>query len=266
LKLRTITVKDFRNFHEAEACFSPGLNVICGENGQGKTSLIESIYVVSSGKSFRTKDSIEMIRNSSEYSTVDAEVEKNGLNGGEKITDKYRIFISAEKKLYMINGCKASSEDFYGNFGCVLMSDRDMLILRGNPEERRKFIDRAVSNTDKLYLSALLRYNRILRQRNALLRRARETRLPISRLKEELEAWNSQLVEAADEIMIKREMFVEKLRECVCESYRSLFGSAENLIMTYEPSVKKKLMAMLWKFRQGCWIRWNWMLKEVIPA
>ena len=266
MKLRTITIKDFRNFKEAETSFAPGLNVICGANGQGKTSLIESIYLVSSGKSFRAKESTEMIRNGSEYSTVDAEAEKEVIAGSSPVSNKYRIFISAEKKLYMINGGKTGAEDFYGDFGCVLMSDRDMLILRGNPEERRRFIDRAVSNTDRLYLSALLRYNRTLRHRNALLRHARETRLPLARLKEELGGWNSQLVDVADEIMTKREMFVEKLHECVYTSYRSLFGSAENLTMSYEPSVKKKLPATLRKFPRGCLIHWNRIFLGVTPA
>lgn len=188
-----------------------------------------------------------MIRNGAEYAAIEGEAKKDSVVRSGQSSDKYRVFLSAEKKQYTINGCKVGTEEFYGDFGCVLMSDRDMLILRGNPEDRRKFIDRAVSNTDKIYLSALLRYNRTLRQRNSLLRRAKETRLPLSRLKGEIEAWNAGLVEAAHEIMIKREIFVEKLLSSVRESYRSLFGSSEELTMMYEPCVKKKLATMLQK-------------------
>ena len=266
MKLLRIAVKDFRNFREADVSFSPGLNIICGANGQGKTSLIESIYMVSSGKSFRARESTEMIRNGSEYASIDADVRKNGASGADEAPDRYRVFLSSDKKQFMINGAKTATEDFYGDFGCVLMSDRDMLMLRGNPEERRRFIDRAISNTDRLYLLELLRYNRILRQRNALLRRARETRMPVAKLKEELEAWDSQLVESASGIMTKREAFVERLCGNVGDSYQSLFGAAEKLEMTYEPSVKKKLAVMPKRSPKGCLRRWEKTSKKDIPA
>jgi DNA replication and repair protein RecF len=237
-------LKDFRNFAEASASFVPGLNAICGSNGQGKTSMIEAIYIVSSGKSFRAKENIEIIRNGSEYAAVEAETEKHERNVGDSIFDRYRVFFAADKKQFMINGSRTHTEDFYGDFGCVLMSDRDMLLLRGNPEERRRFINRAISNTDRIYLVELLRFNRTLRQRNALLRRAREIRKPVAKLKREVEAWDSQLAESADLIMTKREGFVAKLRDRIGRSYESLFGSHERLEMSYEPSVKKKLGIM----------------------
>ena len=203
--------------------------------------MIEAIYVISSGKSFRAKESPEVIRNGSEYAAVEAEVQKHERNVGDSIFDRYRVFVAADKKQFIINGSRTNTEDFYGDFGCVLMSDRDMLLLRGNPEERRRFIDRAISNTDRIYLVELLRFNRTLRQRNALLRYAREIRMPVSKLKREVEAWDSQLAGSADLIMTKREGFVAKLRERIGRSYESLFGSRERLEMSYEPSVKKKL-------------------------
>lgn len=242
-------MKDFRNFSDVSVSFTPGLNAICGANGQGKTSMIEAIYVLSSGKSFRARESVEMIKNGSEYAAVEAEAEKRGGKETEPITDGYRVFISAEKKQFMINGAKMSTEEFYGDFGCVLMSDRDMLLLRGNPEERRRFVDRAMSNTDRIYLAELLRFNRSLRQRNALLRHAREVRMPVAKLKGEIVAWDHQLTETAGSIMEKREGFVEKLRERIGRSYESLFGSKEKLEINYEPSVKKKLQAMQRSFQ-----------------
>jgi DNA replication and repair protein RecF len=244
LILRSISLKNFRNFSEAAASFAPGLNAICGANGQGKTSIIEAINIVSSGKSFRAKENTEVIRNGSEYAIVEAEAEKQKKKVEDSIRDRYRVFISADRKQYMINGGRTNTEDFYGDFGCVLMSDRDMLLLRGNPEERRRFIDRAISNTDKIYLVELLRFNRTLRQRNALLRHARETRMPVAKLKGEVKAWDYQLAESADLIMTKREGFTAKLKDRIGGSYKSLFGSHERLEMSYEPSVKKKLGIM----------------------
>jgi DNA replication and repair protein RecF len=234
-------LKDFRNFSEASASFAPGLNAICGSNGQGKTSIIEAINIVSSGKSFRAKENSEVIRNDSAYAVIEAEAEKHEIKVKDSISDRYRVFFAADRKQFMINGSRTNTEDFYGDFGCVLMSERDMRLLRGNPEERRRFIDRAISNTDKIYLVELLRFNRTLRQRNALLWHARETRMPVAKLKGEVEAWDSQLAESADIIMTKREGFVAKLKDRIGRSYESLFESYERLEMNYEPSVKKKL-------------------------
>jgi len=199
LQLQTLRPYHFRNLQDNSVSFSPGVNVILGKNGQGKTSLVEAIYLLSLSKSFRTSDSQELIR----WNEVSASV--FGNISGNGIETEIGVSIAEEGKGYYVNTRKVSSiSEFLGHFSAVCFSPADLLLLQGPPTNRRKFLDKHIADITPSHMQSLLVYNRALKNKNRILKEGVSS--PGT-----LDAWDKILCGEALKIVSRRKDFVEKL-------------------------------------------------------
>lgn len=194
----------FRNLTGAIE-FAPGLNVIYGQNAQGKSSWLEAVYLLATTKSFRTKYPKEAIQHGMTEAVLRGTVARGNL------TKDLQLLISESVKHSFINGKRESVTRYLGNLDAIAFTAEEMEIVRGAPEARRRFLDRGLVGTLPSYLGTLSEYGRVLKQKNALLREAAQADDP-SRYFEMLQPWNDQLVELGSEIHGLRLGYVAKLQ------------------------------------------------------
>lgn len=219
--LSSIHLKNFRIHKDALLNFSDELNYIVGGNGQGKTSILESIYFLCTTKSYNTKSDKEVVRfNENEFEIIG--------NFKDLTEDKVRLFYSAveNKKFYFRNNKQISrSSEIIGKYPVVILTPSDHAITQGPPGERRKFVDSVISQSSETYLQILLDFNRTLRQRSSLLTQIKESRR--NGILNELDAWTSKLIETGTEIVKHRIKFVKEFKTYVAESYNQIMDNNE---------------------------------------
>jgi DNA replication and repair protein RecF len=196
----------FRNLADSETVFHPQVNLFLGDNGQGKTNFLEAIYFLATTKSFRTSRVAPMARFGSSTIFVSGELERTAivrkLSAGVEITPHRR-------RELMVNREPVTLSDYLGAVQVFAYASARLEIIRGGPDERRRFIDRGIASVDPSYLDAMTRYGRVLRQRNALLQdsslhRGRGTAL---------EAWDEELLSAAAPLTRGRDSYISRLQE-----------------------------------------------------
>ena len=197
--IQKIKLTNFRNFGKKSLDFAQKITVIVGENGTGKTNILESLFLLSTGKSFKAKLESESISYDETLTRVTGEVEENKL---EVVLTK--DVIGWPKKRLLVNGVPKRSIDFAGNFKTVLFGPWDMDLVTESPSIRRKFLDSVLSQVDREYRRSILSYEKGLRQRNKLLWSIRETGVSRSQLL----FWNQLLIKNGDYISSKREEFI----------------------------------------------------------
>lgn len=227
--IKKIKLKDFRNYDELELDFNDNVNLILGQNAQGKTNLLESIYVTSMGKSFRTSKDIEMIRFGSEFGKVYVETLKDDFEGSVEI-----VIDKASKKFVKVDGVKIKkTSQLLKNIYIVIFSPEDLKIVKDEPEKRRKFIDRELCQIKPSYYDNLSNYKKVLLQRNTY-------------LKENfvdqgiLDIWDMQLARFGAAIMHQRKVFTEKINKISCGIHSSITNGNEYLKIIYDPNVEFK--------------------------
>ncbi|MGI6733498.1 MAG: DNA replication/repair protein RecF [Anaerovoracaceae bacterium] len=220
-----ISLKNFRNYREQTVSFHPNVNIIAGNNAQGKTNLLESLYIMSLGKSFRTNKDAEMIGFGGDFSCVKSIYMKEGRERS------IEIILSKEGKSIQIDGCRArKSSDLLENAYIVSFTPEDMKIVKDEPEKRRRFIDRELCQLKPVYFNTLGRYKKVLMQRNSLLKE--------ESLNDELmEIWENSLAEYGSRIIIARMHFVENLKRISRELHSSITDGKEDLDLFYESSI-----------------------------
>lgn len=228
--IKSIELKNFRNYEDLRIAFTKGTNILFGDNAQGKTNVLESAYVSGTTKSHKGSKDKDMIQFGKEESHIRTFVEKN-----EK---EYQIDIHLKKnrsKGIAVNRIpikKASS--LFGILNIVFFSPEDLNIIKNGPSQRRRFLDLELCQLDRIYLSDLTNYNKILNQRNKLLKDLVFHR----ELLDTLPVWDMQLIEYGQRIIRRRSAFIEELSELVFENHKNISGNREELIMTYEPDIE----------------------------
>ena len=193
--------KNFRNYESEEINLEKNINIFYGQNAQGKTNIIESIFLCSLGKSFRTKKDKEMIKLNEQNAVVEVEYEKSDRDG------KIKIEIGNKKNIYL-NGIKIKKlSELLGNLNIVIFTPDDINILKGGPQNRRRFLDIMISQLRPNYMHILNLYIKTMEQRNNYLRQIKEEH------KDEnlLEIWDEKLAEYAIKIYEYRKEFIEKI-------------------------------------------------------
>ena len=203
--LKSIELKNFRNYEDLDLKFDSGTNILFGDNAQGKTNILEAAYVSGTTKSHKGSRDKDMIRFGEDESHIRTIVEKQGK--------EYHLDIHLKKnrsKGIAINKVpiKKASE-LFGILNMVFFSPEDLNIIKNVPSERRRFLDAEICQLDKIYLSDLTRYNKILMQRNRLLKDMQHQ----PQLMETLPVWDMQLVEYGKRLIRRRRQFVEELRD-----------------------------------------------------
>ena len=225
---KRVEVKNFRNIKEAKVEFSEGVNVLVGENAQGKTNLLEAIFLLSVGKSFRAVNSSEMIN----FGEKSAEISLDYKCDGRKRDDRINIKIFTDKKKTVEkNNLKVEKmSDIVGSFRAVLFCPEHLSLIKDGPAERRQFLDIAISAADPLYLGALQRYNRILKQRNALIKAAEKDRTLFDAT---VDIWSRQLAREAAAIAKRRKRYIEKAEEFMKKCFFDMTSSKEEPALIY---------------------------------
>ena len=227
--IQSIELNNFRNYEQLSLFLDPGTNIFYGDNAQGKTNILEAAYLSGTTKSHKGSKDKELIRFGEKESHIRTIVQKN-----EK---EYQIDMHLRKnrsKGIAVNKIpiKKASE-LFGILNIVFFSPEDLNLIKNGPAERRRFLDLELCQLDKLYLADLSRYNKILNQRNKLLKDIYFR----PELLDTLPVWDMQLLEYGRRIIKSRKRFVEELNEIIHEIHFRISGGKEDLLIRYEANV-----------------------------
>lgn len=234
---KKIKIKNFRNYESEEINLEKNINIFYGQNAQGKTNIIESIFLCSLGKSFRTKKDKEMIKLNEQNALVEVEYEKSDRDG------KIKIEIGNKKNIYL-NGIKIKKlSELLGNLNIVIFTPDDINILKGGPQNRRRFLDIMISQLRPNYMHILNLYIKTMEQRNNYLRQIKEEH------KDEnlLEIWDEKLAEYAIKIYEYRKEFIEKIIKKLDIIHKNITNGEEQIELEYvtECDSKEKYLKLL---------------------
>ncbi len=229
---KRIKVENFRNIAFADVEFCEGVNILLGENAQGKTNLLESIYMTSLGKSFRQGSDRDVIRFGEEYTRI----ENLYFDGIRDMTLSMSIF--ADRRLKQIEQNKVKikkTSDMVGGFKVVLFCPEHLSIIKDGPSVRRSFLDIAISQIRPMYMRSLQRYNLILKERNALIKSADDDRTAFNAT---IDLFSEQLAREAAIITAYRVKYIDRLKKYVSECFSDMTNEKESPRLEYISSSK----------------------------
>lgn len=227
--LRSIRTLDFRNL-EGEINWGKGINVIYGNNGQGKTNWLEAIHLLAHAKSFRTRHLQEAIAFGKSAASVQGQVAR-----GNEVERDLQVDIRANTRQTLINHKRESLAQYAAQLHAVWFTADELEVVRGGPEARRSFIDRGAISLHPSYAQVLGTYGKVIKQKKRLLQQAGEDRLRFEELTKLLEPWNEQLVNLSAQIHRSRTRYVDLLNDAL---EHSLFG--DTLSIRYVSSLEGK--------------------------
>lgn len=224
--IKSVELKNFRNYKELEVDFHKNINIFLGQNAQGKTNLLESLYITSMGKSFRTNKDKELICFGEDFCRVKVEAMKQD----DLVVE---IAVNKEgKKGIKIDGVKAKkTSELLENIYIVIFSPEDLKIVKEEPEKRRRFVDRELCQLKPSYYNNLNQYKKILAQRNTYLKE-RDPKIEV------LDIWDLKLAEYGGTIFVQRNEFIKKLNKISKEIHRNITNQKEELLVLYEPNIR----------------------------
>ena len=230
--IESLQLKNFRNYQSLDIQFDQGTNILYGDNAQGKTNILESIYLCGTTKSHRGSKDKEVIRFQEEEAHICMRIMKNGV--------PYKLDMHLKKnksKGVAINGIPIhKAGELFGVANLVFFSPEDLNLIKEGPSGRRRFLDLELCQLDKIYLSDIVNYNKILNHRNKLLKDI------VSRpgLMETIDVWDEQLLQYGTRIIAKRRGFISQLDGLIREIHADLTGGKESLALSYEANVQEE--------------------------
>jgi len=228
--IKSIELADYRNYDTLNMIFDRGTNILFGDNAQGKTNILEAIFVAATTKSHRGSKDREIIQFDKEEAHIRTYLEKEGV---ETRVDMH--LRKSKSKGIAIDGQKIKkAAELLGLCNVVFFSPEDLGIIKNGPAERRRFVDMELCQLDNFYLYNLNNYNRIVNQRNKLLKDMYNN----PDLKDTLSIWDMQLANFGSKIIERRKLFAEQLNEIIYEIHRKLSGEREELTVYYEPDTE----------------------------
>lgn len=227
-----LELSDFRNYEEVHIDLSPNTNIFFGDNAQGKTNILEAVFLTGTTKSHKGSHDSDIISFGKEYGVIRALFNKNGVD--------YKIGIQLRrdkrKAISINNSSIKKAADLLGIVNVVFFSPEDMSIIKSGPEKRRRFIDMTLCQVDKEYLFALSSYNKIVNQRNKLLKNY-DKRIDIS---DTLDIWDDQLINYGNKVINKRERFIYDIKNIIKDIHCNLTGKEDILNIDYKKNVKEE--------------------------
>ena len=227
--IKSIELTNFRNYESLNLEFDKGTNILYGDNAQGKTNVLEAIYLSSNTKSHKGSKDQDIIKFGENEAHLRTYLEKDG--------DVYKVDMHLRKsgsKIIAVNGQKLKkAAGLLGLLNVVFFSPEDLSIIKNGPSERRRFIDMELCQLDNFYLYNLNNYNKIVNQRNKLLKDIYTN----YSLKDTLDIWDSQLISYGSKIIERRIAFVNQLNEIIYDIHKKLSGDKEEILIKYEPNV-----------------------------
>ena len=227
--IKSLEIADYRNYDSLHIDFSSGTNILYGDNAQGKTNILEAIYMSATTKSHKGTKDKDVVNFRKEEAHIRTYLEKEGI---ETRVDMH--LRKNKSKGIAIDGQKIKkAAQLLGLLNVVFFSPEDLSIIKNGPAERRRFVDMELCQLDQFYLYNLNNYNKIVNQRNKLLKDMYFN----PSLRDTLNIWDSQLISFGSKIIERRQLFVEQLNEIILEIHRKVSGGRENLVIQYEPDV-----------------------------
>lgn len=227
--IKSLELVDFRNYDSLHIDFSEGTNILYGDNAQGKTNILEAIFLSATTKSHKGSKDKDVVNFEKEEAHIRTYLLKN--------EDEIRIDMHLRKnktKGIAIDGQKIKkASELIGLLNVVFFSPEDLSIIKNGPAERRRFVDMELCQLDSFYIYNLNHYNKIVNQRNKLLKDMYFN----PSLRETLNIWDSQLISFGSKIIERRKLFVEQLNEIIYDIHKKLSGDKEELVIKYEPDV-----------------------------
>lgn len=221
--VRRLSLRNFRNYGELELAFGPGLNLIVGPNAAGKTNVIEAIHYLSLARSFRAAESVEIIKTGADFARIEAIVEEDG-----SVKDVVAL-ITPTRKQVTLNGKNVRRLSSLAKLvNVIVFAPGDALMFAGSPLVRRNYLDISISKKSPLYLEGLMRYEKLLKERNRLLKGENVDLTALEVLTEEM------IVES-ESIVRYRSLYVAALNEIVPKVFRSIGGRTSDIRLVYEP-------------------------------
>lgn len=228
--INKIKLQNFRNYNEQEINLNKSINVFYGDNAQGKTNILEAIFLCTFGKSFRTNKEKELIKLGKDNANVIIEYEKKDRDG------KISISIS-DKKQILVNGIKIKKlSELLGNINIVIFTPDDINILKGGPALRRRFLDMMIGQLKPNYVYILNMYIKTLEQRNNYLRQIKEENKPENLL----DIWDEKLIEYADIIYKYRKEFIDKIKKKINIIHKKITDEKEEINIQYISNCESK--------------------------
>lgn len=228
--INKIKLQNFRNYNEQEIILNKSINVFYGDNAQGKTNILEAIFLCTFGKSFRTNKEKELIKLGKDNANVIIEYEKKDRDG------KISISIS-DKKQILVNGIKIKKlSELLGNINIVIFTPDDINILKGGPALRRRFLDMMIGQLKPNYVYILNMYIKTLEQRNNYLRQIKEENKPENLL----DIWDEKLIEYADIIYKYRKEFIDKIKKKISIIHKKITDEKEEINIQYISNCESK--------------------------
>lgn len=227
--IESLELNNYRNYEYLCMEFDAGTNILYGDNAQGKTNVLEAVYLCGTTKSHRGSKDREIIRFEQDESHIRMRVNKDG------ISHKIDMHLKKNKsKGIAIDGIPIrKASELFGIVNLVFFSPEDLNIIKSGPSERRRFMDLELCQLHKIYLQDLANYNKIINQRNKLLKDISFS----PRLEETLDIWDMQMVSYGKKIINLRNKFMIELNEIIKEIHKNLTGGKEEIILEYEPDV-----------------------------
>ena len=235
--LNNIVLRNFRNYVDCEVSFSKPVNLIIGGNAQGKTSLLEAIYFLCTAESHRATRDGELIRHNEAGFYLRGTL---GNSNNDVMSLEAMKRTRGQFKLKKDGVIQTKRSEWIGQFNAVLFSPESLVLVKGGPAERRRFLDLLISQIDSIYLKNLQKYRLVLRQRNELLKQIRTTLADAA----QLDVWDKLLIAHGTAIIIKRLEIFQELKSYAMQNHQKLTGGKENLALTYCSALVRNNMLM----------------------
>lgn len=229
--IKSIELSDYRNYTSLQLDFDKGTNILFGDNAQGKTNILEAIYVAATTKSHKGSHDSDIVRFGCEEAHIRTYLEKDNI---ETRVDMH--LRKSKSKGIAIDGQKIKkAADLMGLCNVVFFSPEDLNIIKNGPAYRRRFVDMELCQLDSFYLYNLNNYNKIVNQRNQLLKDLYFN----PQLRETLPIWDDQLVSYGNKIIERRRLFVDQLNDIIFNIHKKLSGDREEIKIVYEPDINE---------------------------
>jgi len=225
MHIERLALTNYRNYEKLDLSFSPKINVLIGENAQGKTNIMEAIYVLSMAKSHRTSNDRELIRWDQEYGKIEGDVQRK--YGGLPL----ELVISKKGKRARVNHLEQNRlSNYIGQLNVVMFAPEDLNLVKGSPSVRRRFLDMEIGQISPVYLHDLLTFQKVLKQRNAILK---ENRGKLNYKDVMFDIYTEQYIQVAVQIIRKRFYFMELLQKWAEPIHKGISRGMESLKVTY---------------------------------
>ena len=234
-----LELQNFRNYSEQKIDFSKNINVFYGDNAQGKTNVIEAIFITAFGKSYRTTKEKELIQNNKDFFNINLKYKNKDRDASIKV--QY-----SNKKNIFVNGVKIQKlSELLGNLNIVLFTPDDIDILKNGPEERRRFLDIMIGQIRPNYVHILNLYLNVLKQRNNYLKQIKEDAININN--DLLDIWDEKLVQYSHRICLYRTEFINKIKEKINIIHKNITENKEEINIEYitDSSDEKAFLELL---------------------